>query len=105
VNTIRRRAGLSGGALYTLANVSASGRTVLDVVLEERQLELAFEGHRIYDLFRNNRPLKRDYPGTHSLNNTPSTNITQTIQPTDNRVIFFIPNREIQINQNLSQNP
>ena len=105
VNTIRQRAGLSGNALYTLAGVNASGRTVLDVVLEERQLELAFEGHRIYDLFRNKRPLVRDYPGTHSLNNTPSTNITQTIAPTDNRVIFFIPNREILINQNLTQNP
>lgn len=103
VNTIRKRAGLSGNALYTLANIGA--RTVLDVVLEERQLELAFEGHRAYDLFRNNRPLMRDYPGTHSLNNTPSTNITQTIPATDNRVIFYIPNREILINQKLTQNP
>ncbi|WPQ66443.1 RagB/SusD family nutrient uptake outer membrane protein [Chitinophaga sancti] len=105
VNAIRSRAGLSGNALYTQANLDAAGKTVLDVVLEERQLELAFEGHRSYDLFRNNRPLKRNYPGTHSLNNTPSTNITQTIEATDNRVIFYIPNREIQINANLTQNP
>lgn len=105
VNMIRERAGLSGAALHTLTSVAAAGKTVLDVVLEERQLELAFEGHRAYDLFRNNRPLVRNYPGTHALNNTPNTNITQTVLPTDNRVIFFIPNRERLVNKNLTQNP
>ncbi|QEH41910.1 RagB/SusD family nutrient uptake outer membrane protein [Chitinophaga sp. XS-30] len=105
VNRIRERAGLSGTALHTLASVAAAGKTVLDVVLEERQLELAFEGHRAYDLFRNNRPLERNYPGTHALNNTPNTDITQTILPTDDRVIFFIPNRERLVNKNLTQNP
>ncbi|UYQ94060.1 RagB/SusD family nutrient uptake outer membrane protein [Chitinophaga horti] len=105
VNTIRQRAGLSGAALHTLASVAAAGKTVLDVVLEERRLEFAFEGQRPYDLFRNNRPLVRDYPGTHALNNTPNTNVNQTIQPTDNRVIFFIPNRERLVNKNLTQNP
>jgi hypothetical protein len=61
--------------------------------------------YRAYDLFRNNRPLVRNYPGTHALNNTPNTNITQTVLPTDNRVIFFIPNRERLVNKNLTQNP
>lgn len=105
VNVLRQRAGLSGAALPTLASIALEGRTALDVVMDERRLELAFEGHRAYDLFRNNRPLERNYPGTHSLNNTPSTNITQTIQPTDNRVIYFIPNRERLVNANLTQNP
>ena len=105
VNLLRARAGLSGAALHTEASLAAEGKTVLDAVLDERRLELAFEGHRAYDLFRNNRPLERNYPGTHSLNNTPSTNITQTIQPSDNRVIYFIPNRERLVNPNLTQNP
>jgi len=105
VNVLRQRAGLSGNALPTLTSIALEGRTALDVVIDERRLELAFEGHRAYDLFRNNRPLERNYPGTHSLNNTPSTNITQTIQPTDNRVIYFIPNRERLVNANLTQNP
>ncbi|WP_295117735.1 RagB/SusD family nutrient uptake outer membrane protein [uncultured Chitinophaga sp.] len=105
VNTIRTRAGLSGTALHTLASIQAAGKTALDIVLEERRLEFAFEGHRTYDLFRNNRPLTRNYPGTHALNNNPTTNITQTVQPTDNRVIFFIPNRERLVNKKLTQNP
>ncbi len=105
LNTLRQRAGLTGTALHTLASLTAAGKTVLDAVLEERRLELAFEGHRAYDQFRNNRALERNYPGTHSLNNTPSTNIQQTILPSDNRVIYFIPNRERLVNPNLTQNP
>jgi hypothetical protein len=105
VNLIRTRAGLSGTALYTTANIATAGKTILDVVLEERFLELAFEGHRIYDLFRNGRPMVRNYPGTHSQNNTPTTDIRQTVLPTDPRVVFFIPQTEIDQNKNLTQNP
>jgi hypothetical protein len=103
VNLIRTRAGLTGAALYTAGNLA--GKTVLDVVLEERFLELAFEGHRIYDLFRNDRPMVRNYPGTHSQNNTPTTNVNQTVLPTDPRVVFFIPQNEVDQNKNLTQNP
>ncbi|QRQ99875.1 RagB/SusD family nutrient uptake outer membrane protein [Dyadobacter sandarakinus] len=105
VNLIRTRAGLSGTALWTTANVAAAGKTILDVVLEERFLELAFEGHRIYDLFRNNLPMVRNYPGTHSQNNTPTTDTRQTVLPTDARAVFFIPQNEVDQNKNLVQNP
>jgi hypothetical protein len=101
VNLIRRRAGLSGAALHTLASVAASGKSILDIVLEERNLELAFEGHRHYDLFRNNRPVVRNYPGSHVING----DINQVIQPNDNRVVFFIPQEEINKNPKLTQNP
>lgn len=101
VNLIRERAGLTGTALYTLASVAASGKTVLDIVLEERWLELAFEGHRAYDLFRNNRPMVRNYPGSQVV----SGNVNQVIQPSDNRIIFYIPQAEIDRNPNLTQNP
>jgi hypothetical protein len=101
VNLIRTRAGIT--TPITLANVGAGG--VLGAVLEERRLEFAFEGQRAYDLFRNNLPLVREYPGTHSLNNTPNTNIKQTVLPTDARVIFYIPQYEIDNNPKLAQNP
>lgn len=101
VNIIRTRAGL-GDALYTSL---PAGKTALDIVLEERWMELAFEGHRSYDLFRNNRSMIRNYPGTHSLNNTPTTNVNQTVPATDARVIFFIPQSEIDKNSKLTQNP
>ena len=104
VNLIRQRAGLSGAALHTLASIALRGKSPLDVVLDERLLELAFEGHRAYDLFRNGRSMVRNYPGTHSLNVSPN-NINQTVLATDNRVIFFIPQTEIDKNPKLTQNP
>lgn len=104
VNLLRQRAGLSGAALHTLASIAAASKTALDVVLEERWLELAFEGHRAYDLFRNDRSVIRDYPGTHALNTSPA-NINQTIAPSNNRVVFFIPETEIAKNPALTQNP
>ncbi len=104
VNLIRQRAALTGAKLHTLASIALSGKSALDVVLEERWFELAFEGHRAYDLFRNGRSMVRNYPGTHQLNVTP-VNINQTVLATDNRVIFFIPETERAKNPNLTQNP
>lgn len=99
VNLIRRRAGLSGAALYTVADLKGRA-SVLDVVLEERRLELAFEAHRPYDLYRNNRPMVRAYPGFHGTDQ-----FHQTIEPTDPQVINYIPERETGLNPNLTQNP
>ncbi|MBL7736704.1 MAG: RagB/SusD family nutrient uptake outer membrane protein [Chitinophagaceae bacterium] len=99
VNTIRERAGLSGVALYTVDDLKGHA-SVLDVVLEERRLELAFEGQRYFDLFRNNLPMVRKYPGFHG-----NDHFNQTVLPTDARVIYFVPEREITVNPNLTQNP
>ncbi|MFA5970756.1 MAG: RagB/SusD family nutrient uptake outer membrane protein [Lentimicrobiaceae bacterium] len=99
VNLIRKRAGLSGTALYTVGDLKGHN-SILDVVLEERRLELAFEAQRPLDLFRNNLPMIRAYLGFHGLDK-----FNQTILPTDKQVIFFIPEREIVVNPNLTQNP
>ncbi|RZL61990.1 MAG: RagB/SusD family nutrient uptake outer membrane protein, partial [Pedobacter sp.] len=98
VNIIRTRAGI---ATHTIASVAASGKTILDVVLEERWLEHAFEGQRAYDLFRNGRPMVRNYPGSQAVNG----NVNQTVTAFDNRVISFIPLTEINKNPALTQNP
>jgi starch-binding outer membrane protein, SusD/RagB family len=100
VNLIRKRAGLSGDALYS-AGALKGHDSVLSVVLEERRIELAFEALRKFDVFRNNLPLVRDYPGYHLL----SGQNTQIIQPSDPRVVYFIPQQEIVLNPNLVQNP
>jgi hypothetical protein len=99
VNLIRQRAGLSGSQLYTVADLKGHA-SVLDVVLEERRLEFAWEGQRSGDLFRNNRAMVRAYPGFHSLDR-----YNQTVLPTDARVIFLIPSRELSLNPNLVPNP
>lgn len=98
VNLIRSRAGV---APYTEADLTVMNKSILDIVLEERWLELAFEGHRVYDLFRNNRSMIRNYPGSHVVGG----NVNQTIPAADNRVIFYIPQSEIDKNPALTQNP
>jgi tetratricopeptide (TPR) repeat protein len=66
MNVVRERAGLSGDALYTTANLSASGYdNVLDAVLDERRIELMYEGFRQLDLYRNGKPVNRRYAGVH----------------------------------------
>lgn len=63
VNTIRKRAGLDGTALFSAGNMHGYA-SVLDVVLDERRMELAFEGHRRNDVYRNKRDMDRRYAGT-----------------------------------------
>jgi tetratricopeptide (TPR) repeat protein len=98
VNIIRRRAGLSGDQLFATGDLKGYN-SVLDVVLDERRLELAWEGHRSFDLFRNNRPVDRSY--THNEGWAGP----QLIQPTSNLIVHLIPETEIDLNPNLVQNP
>lgn len=64
VNVIRSRAGIptwSGTDAYKAEGYD----NVLDVVLDERRLELCFEGHRAFDLYRNSRSIDRRFAGVH----------------------------------------
>ena len=38
--------------------------SVEDIVADERRMELAFEGHRFFDVFRNGQDMDRRYPGS-----------------------------------------
>lgn len=63
VNAIRTRAGLKGDALMTLDNMKARGyNEVLDAVLDERRMELYYEGFRVLDLVRNQKDIDRRFP-------------------------------------------
>ena len=64
VNVIRTRAGLSGDALWSVNKIGGY-ENVLDVVLDERRLELCFEGHRAIDVYRNGKNLDRRFGGVH----------------------------------------
>ncbi|MNV92521.1 SusD family protein [compost metagenome] len=100
VNVIRTRAGLKDNELFSSANMMGY-TNILDVVLDERRLELSFEAQRKFDVFRNKKSMVRDYPGTHLA----SGQISQVIPYTDPRVIYFIPQKEMILNPNLVQNP
>ncbi|MDX8340683.1 RagB/SusD family nutrient uptake outer membrane protein [Draconibacterium sp. IB214405] len=99
VNLIRSRAGLSGDALYSTDDLKGRA-SVFDVVLEERRLELAFEAQRKWDIFRNGLTLDRNYPGTHEQGDA-----LLFVPPDHRRVVFYIPEAQILVQENLVQNP
>lgn len=62
VNTIRTRAGIPAEGLFASDKMHGYA-SVIDVVMDERRLELAFEGHRMFDVYRNAQSMDRRYPG------------------------------------------
>ncbi len=111
IDFIRSNRGLQAN-LYN--GVVPAGKTALQVVLEERRIELAFEGHRTFDVYRNNLPMDRSYWGYHlpglketdiDLSKTPTGYAHEIIQPTDPLIIYYIPIDEIQSNSLCTQNP
>ncbi|MCE4565855.1 RagB/SusD family nutrient uptake outer membrane protein [Maribellus sp. CM-23] len=95
VNLIRERANIP-----TYSEVP-DDKTILQIVLEERRLELAFEAHRRYDIFRNGLTLDRRYPGTHDKGSNP----LMTVPANHPRVVDYIPEDQILAQPNLVQNP
>ncbi|MBO4633861.1 MAG: RagB/SusD family nutrient uptake outer membrane protein [Bacteroidales bacterium] len=94
VNIIRKRAGLPDEAMFSTANMH--GYTdVLDVVLDERRMELCFEGLRYFDVFRNHKKMDRRYVGFHEYGE---------IDFTDKRIPLLIPLDEIN-SSGIEQNP
>ena len=92
LNTIRNRSIVNGG--YTSLNASNAG----DRIDKERQLELAYQAERSFDVFRNGKPLTRAYPGPQ--------NQTASIAATDFRVVYYIPQSAINSYPGkLTQNP
>jgi hypothetical protein len=111
VDLLRSHRGLEN-ALYN--GVLPSGATALDVVLKERRIEFAFEGHRAFDMHRNKRNIDRSYWGYH-LPGLVVTDIDLTQEPAgysnmvinwDNpRTIYYIPVDEVLANTLCEQNP
>jgi starch-binding outer membrane protein, SusD/RagB family len=82
INTVRDRA----GATPLLLEVLGTQQQQLDAVLLERRLELAFEGHRFFDLRRHGKA-------------------QQVLNITADRLLFPVPQAERDVNSKLSQNP
>lgn len=97
VNIIRARAGLSGSELFSPGDLKGYA-SVLEVVLDERRLELAWEGHRSFDVFRNGLTLDRSYVVDLAWSGPKS------IAPTSTAIVHLIPDAEMILNPNLQPN-
>ena len=111
IDIIRKNRGLQN-ALYNGA--VPSGLTVLQAVLQERRLELAFEGHRTYDVYRNKLNLDRTYWGYHlpglkesdiNLSVNPAGYANMIIPYTSTKIIYYLPVDEVLSNPLATQNP
>lgn len=95
LNVVRTRS-LPGKGYTELDATNAAER-----IDKERQLELAFQAERSYDVFRNGKPLTRHYPGAH--------NAVEDIPATDYRVVYYIPESVINTYKStgstITQNP
>jgi len=86
INALRSRRGL--GAIDNLL----SGEPLLNRILQERRLEFVLEGHRWFDLKRNGRNISK-----HG-------NFLE-VPYTDYRILANLPLDEVQLNNQLEQNP
>jgi hypothetical protein len=94
VNMIRARAGIPAAGMFSTGNMH--GYTdVLDVVLDERRMELAFEGHRMFDVYRNRRDMDRRFGGVQPW---------EVVKYTDDKIQFPIPYGETSVS-GIPQNP
>lgn len=99
INIIRKRAGIPEWTLATIPE----GYDVLEIILEERRLELAFEAQRRFDIYRNRQNLNRNYPGGHITSGGPT-----QVRYNENTVVEYIPQSEMLAYPNqgvLEQNP
>jgi hypothetical protein len=86
-NTIAKRANPA-------AEITGSGSILLERILNERRLELAYEGHRLWDLTRNKKSIVRI---DHNL-------VNGTTTYPNGKFAFPIPQAEIDANTNMIQN-
>jgi starch-binding outer membrane protein, SusD/RagB family len=92
---------------YLYDDASITSGEIVDLVLKERRIELAFEGHRIFDLLRNGKDVVRNYWGFHldTYNGVPSGSEPGLNEPgvlfhfIDPELIYPIPSSEISTNK------
>ena len=94
VNVIRKRAGIPQWA--SLADAQGHEyKDALEVVLDERRMELCFEGHRAFDVYRNKLSMDRRFAGVQPW---------EVVDCNDLRIPYQIPDDEILVS-GIEQNP
>ena len=84
LNAIRKRAGIPEMTDQLMADLGHTD--LVEVILEERRLELHHEGHRAFDVWRNKGTMDREFAGYHPWGK---------VEYTDNRIPHRIPFDEI----------
>ena len=101
VNQVRARARNGTGAENRASPAdlptSLSQAAARSAIFDERKWELAYEGKRWFDLVR------QGFPAFQAAESTDPTVIAANIQPT--RMVWPIPQAQIDLNPNLTQNP
>jgi starch-binding outer membrane protein, SusD/RagB family len=97
LNAVRKRAGLS--------DITTTDQQQLrDIIAHERRIELAFENHRWPDLVRTGKAIAvMTAYGTY-MKQTYGYLLPASFTVTENRLVYAIPFREIQLNKKLVQN-
>ena len=95
VNALRTRAGIPTEGLFEYGTKMHGYDNVLDIVLDERRMELAFEGHRMFDVYRNRRNMDRQFGGVQPW---------EVVKYTDDKIQFPIPYGETSVSH-IPQNP
>ena len=95
LNLVRDRSKPTTAASYSVSSF-ANAQALIDAILLERRLELAFEGHRLYDLLRTRTTGQVVVPTRGS---SPAQNYGS------DRLVFPIPLVDLQQNPNLVPNP
>lgn len=98
LNRVRSRAGL--------ADITTTNQSQLRLAIaKERRTELAFENKRWLDLVRTGNALTVMNQYGEKLKQTNPYLLPSSYNVTENKLIFAIPYREIQLNNSLTQNP
>jgi hypothetical protein len=92
VTTIRARVGLG-------PKTGATADAVDKIIADERRLELAFEGHRWFDLVRTGKAIEVMNAQTGGSGN----NLNYNVQP--HKLVMPVPQNQIDLNPRLDQNP
>ena len=94
LNTLRR------SRIYNYINQAFNTKEILlENIYNERFKELAFEGHRFYDLKRRKVAVER------LSQDATNTSGAVKLEPTEAQYCFPIPNDEMSVNKNMVQNP
>jgi len=100
INQVRKRAG------DDLAAVTVTGKEALAAAIaHERRVELAYENHRWHDLVRTGKAIEVMTAHGVEMKQQYNNISKNAYNVTENRLIFPIPYLELQLNNQLTQNP